>query len=89
MRGTEWKMNDDDIFLLDEEYDESTSIHSTIISSIIAIIATGVLVWLLFETIRRMQTGDYSLFVILLIIVSGATFIVCSMIMKGNDNNEL
>ncbi|MHA2064792.1 MAG: hypothetical protein ACXABY_10500 [Candidatus Thorarchaeota archaeon] len=82
-------MNDDDIFLLDEEYDESTSIHSTIISSIIAIIATGVLVWLLFETIRRMQTGDYSLFVILLIIVSGATFIVCSMIMKGNDNNEL
>lgn len=80
-------MNDDEMVFLFE--DEKTSIYPTLISSIIAVIATAVLVWLLFEAMRRVQMGDYSLFVILLVFVSGAVLIAYSILVRENEEIEL
>ncbi len=80
-------MNDDEMVFLFE--DEKTSIYPTLISSIIAVIATAVLVWLLFEAMRRVQMGDYSLFVILLVFVSGAVLIAYSIFVRENEEIEL
>ena len=68
---------------------EKSSIYPTLISSIIAVIATAVLVWLLFEAMRRVQMGDYSLFVILLVFVSGAVLIAYSIFVRENEEIEL
>jgi hypothetical protein len=80
-------MNDDETFFLFGN--ENPSIYPILISSIIAVIVTAVLVWLLFEAIRLVQTGDYSLFVILLVLVSGAVLIAYSTIMRENEEDEV
>lgn len=80
-------MNDDESFFLFG--DDNPSIYPTVISSIIAVILTAVLVWLLFEAIRLIQVGDYSLFIVLLVFVSGAVLIVYSVIMRENESDEL
>ena len=80
-------MTDDEMVFLFE--DEKTSIYPTLISSIIAVIATAVLVWLLFEAMRRVQMGDYSLFVILLVFVSGAVLIAYSIFVREDEKIEL
>ncbi|MHA2140866.1 MAG: hypothetical protein ACXADC_00415 [Candidatus Thorarchaeota archaeon] len=73
-------MNDDEAFFRLE--DESPSSYQIWISSILAVIVTAVLVWVVFETIRRVQIGDYSYYLILLVFMSGATLIAYSIIIR-------
>jgi hypothetical protein len=80
-------MNDDEAFFLFEN--ENQSIYPILISSIIAVIMTGLFVWLFFEAIRLVQTGDYSLFVILLVFVSGAAIIAYTVLMRENEEDEV
>ncbi|MHA2192269.1 MAG: hypothetical protein ACXAAR_02450 [Candidatus Thorarchaeota archaeon] len=80
-------MNDDEMSFRFEE--DTSSLYPTVITSIIGVIMCAILVIAPFEAIRRMQMGDYSLYAILLVIVSGTVLVVCSMIIKENEDSEL
>ncbi|MHA1925638.1 MAG: hypothetical protein ACW974_06960 [Candidatus Thorarchaeota archaeon] len=80
-------MNDNEALFLFG--DKKPSIYPTLISSIIAVIMTAVLIWLLFEAIRLIQIGDYSLFLILLVFVSGAVLIAYSKILREDEDTGL
>ncbi|MHA2020254.1 MAG: hypothetical protein ACW98J_02880 [Candidatus Thorarchaeota archaeon] len=80
-------MNDDEAFFLFGK--ENPSIYPIMISSIIAVIVTAVFVWLFFEAIRLVQTGDYSLFVILLVFVSGAGIITYIVFLRENEEDDV
>ncbi len=80
-------MNDDEAFFLFGN--ENPSIYPILISSIISVIVTAVFVWLFFEAIRLVQTGDYSLFVILLVFVSGAAIIAYTVFMRENEEDDV
>jgi hypothetical protein len=79
-------MNDDEASFLSGN--ENPSIYPILIPSIIAVILTAVFVYLFFEAIRLVQTGDYSLFVILLVFVSGAAIIAYTVIMRENEEDD-
>jgi hypothetical protein len=77
---------DEDIFLID---DEKQPLMPILVSSILAVITTVVLVWVFFETIRRVQIGDYSYFVILLVFTLGAALVAYSIIRKESQEDNL
>ena len=79
-------MNDEELIIVFE--DQKTSIYPTLVSSIMSIIAMAVIVWMLFEAIRLVQTGDYSLFLILLVIVSGAAIVAYSVLMSDDEEEK-
>jgi uncharacterized membrane protein len=79
-------MNDDETSFLSGN--ENSSTYPILIPSIIDVILTAVFVWLFFEAIRLVQTGDYSLFVILLVFVSGAAIIAYTVIMRENEEDD-
>ncbi|MFX0107301.1 MAG: hypothetical protein ACFE7R_03390 [Candidatus Hodarchaeota archaeon] len=58
---------------------------SYIVSIVLAIAMVAILTWLPFELVRRLQSEDYSLFGILIILFSGGLAVVCFMITKRGE----